>query len=295
MSLAVSCPHCHKAYTLAETLAGKRVRCRVCQAEIVVPPAVVPPPVVEKSGSGASVYRHQLPTAPPEIVVQGTPFLPQISKHIERTIGPAPMVFHEIISHTIHLDLHVVPPTNQPPSKAHPAGTYHHTVVTSGMSSKPMNVPKGNGGPRFMELMIALPPNWPGLRMDGTFDSAAMKDERHWWPMRWLKQVAQLPSEFNTFVGMNHTIPNGEEAAPFARNTRLGCMMVTPPFLSPQSAKLIINDHVTIYFLALMPLYPEEMQLKMSRGADALNDLLDNAGLQELIDIQRVNVAASLM
>lgn len=291
MALAFSCPHCHKAYRVDDKHAGRKTKCRVCDTPMVVPRVTVPPAVVEQSAGGIPVIRHQAPTAPPPMVSQATPFLPHISRHIEKTIGPAPMVFHEIVSTSVHLDLHLVGPTHLPPSDEHPFGTDHVTVVTSGVSSLPMNVPPGYDGPRFIELMIALPADWPGLLPDGTFDQKAMKDERNWWPFRWLKNVARLPAELNTFLGLGHTIPNGERAAPFAKNTRLGCMMVSPPMLSPESFKLVVNDHASIYFFALTALYPEEMNLKLRGGSGALDPLMDAACVTELIQIDRPNVA----
>ena len=285
------CPHCHKPYRVAATAAGKSLTCRVCQSRMVVPPRGVPAPEVATLPSGGRVYRHRAPTRAPAMAEQGTPFYSQISRHIEKTIGPAPMVIHELFSPGIHLDLHIVPPTNLPPSPEHPFGTSHYTVVTSGVSSQPMNVPPGGRAPRFIELMIALPGDWPGLRLDGTCDWELMKDERSWWPLRWLGIVARMPVTLSTFVGLGHTIPNGEQADPFAANTRFGCLLVVPPLRSPQSARLVVSDHVAISFLALMPLYPEEMRLKLRSGAAVLHKLLDNAVLTELIDIRRRNVA----
>ena len=157
-----------------------------------------------------------------------------------------------------------------------------------------MNVPENYHGPKFIELMIALPPNWPGLNADGTFDQKMMKHERNWWPFRWLKKIGRMPVELNDYLEIGHTIPNGEDVVPFAANTRLGCMMIAPPLMSPESVKLAVNDQVTIYFLALMPLYPEEMQLKLNSGLQSLNDRLDAANLSELIQINRSNVAESM-
>jgi hypothetical protein len=291
MSITFSCPHCHHAYRVADEKAGKTARCRICGTKMAVPRPAVPPPVVEETPSGTPRYRHQLPTEPPEVVVEATPFLPQIERHIERTIGHSPQVFHEIVSTTIHVDLHVVPPSDDEPSRLHPFGASHFTVITSGVSSKPMNVPKGYKGPRFIELMMALPADWPGLLPDGTFDRQVMKEERNWWPFRWLKQAARLPAQFNTFLGLGHTIPNGEDAEPYADNTRLGCLMVCPPMLSPESFHLLINDNVTIHFMALMPLYPEEVRLKLEKGSQPLNDLFDEAGLTELVELDRPNLA----
>ena len=40
-----------------------------------------------------------------------------------------------------------------------------------------------------------------------------------------------------------------------------------------------------------MPLYPEEMALKLSHGSDALLDRLDAGNIRDDIDLRRRNVA----
>ncbi len=290
MSITFNCPHCKKVYRVADAKARTTMKCRVCQEKMTVPTPPTPPPDIEPTPSGTPVFRHHAPAAPPKIVTHATPFLEHIDRHVEKTIGPIAMVFHEKVSPTIHLDLLVVGPTNRRVSDKLPCGGKHFTIVTSGMSTQPMNVPRGYKGPKFMELMIALPPDWPGLHADGTFDQKTMQDERSWWPFRRLKDAARLPAEHNTFLGLGHTIPNGENAAPYADNTRLGCMLVSLPLMAPESFDLVINDNVSICFLALMPIYPEEMELKLRDGGAKLDKLMDAADLTELIDVKRPNL-----
>lgn len=289
MAITFSCPRCHKSYRTDDRAGGKVAPCRGCGQRMTIPFVSVTPALVEKSDSGRHTYRHQTPSAAP--LKPATPFFNQISQHIETTIGPIGRVFPELISTSVRLDLLLVPPTNLPPSPAHPFGTSHYTVITSGMSSHPMNVPADHTGPKFIELMIALPADWRGIKSDGTFGQKRMKDERNWWPIRWLKKIGRMPAENNTFLDVGQTMPNGEKVAPFATNTRLGCMLVAPPLLSPESVKLVINEDASIYFLALMPIYPEEMKLGLDDGPDALNSLLDSANFSELIQIDRENVA----
>ncbi len=288
MPISISCPHCRRPYRLSDELGGKRVKCRDCGQPIAVPKTIAPSREVTESGT--PVYRYQERAGPPKLAEGATPFLPEIERHIERTIGPSPMVFHEIVSPEVHLDLHIVPPQESEPDEDHPFGTNHYTVITSGLSSRPMNLPAGApDSMRYAELMIALPPDWPGLLPDGTFDGEAMKDEANWWPFRWLKQVARMPHEYNTFIGPGHTIPNGDPAEPFAPGTELCCMLVLIPLLAPKSRTLLINDDITINFYALWPLYQQEMELKLKQGMDALIDKMDGIGATELIDIRREN------
>jgi predicted Zn finger-like uncharacterized protein len=288
MSISISCPHCRRPYRLKEESAGKRVKCRDCGEPFAVPKTIAP--ATELTPAGTPLYRHKPKETPAPLATGATPFLADIERHIERTIGPAPMVFHEIISPEVHLDLHVVPPRNDEPSEEHPFGTSHYTIITSGVSSHPMNLPEGSAlSLRYAEMMIALPADWPGMKPDGTFDQAVMKDEANWWPLRWLKNVARMPHSFETFVAPGHTIPNGDPAEPFASGTRFCCMLVLIPLLAPKSHKLIINDDITVNFYALWPLYREEMDLKLQRGMDPLIDKFDDAKVTELIHVDRKN------
>ena len=203
-----------------------------------------------------------------------TPFFEQISRHIERTIGPAPRVFHEIVSAHAHIDLHIVPA--QPhvaPSKDRPLGGDYVTIVTSGMSWRPMNLPpnaRQNGVSQYAELMLALPKSWPGFRTDGTFDQQIMKDDAKWWPIRWLKQMARIPHQYDTFYSHGVTVPNGEPARPFAKGSKLCCWMVFHPMLCPDAHRLHISNDVHIDFFALFALTEREMQLKLNKGLSAL-------------------------
>jgi hypothetical protein len=45
-----------------------------------------------------------------------------------------------------------------------------------------------------------------------------------------------------------------------------------------------------INFYSIIPLYPEEMALKLKQGSGALSKKLDEAKVSELIDIERKNL-----
>jgi predicted Zn finger-like uncharacterized protein len=289
MAISVSCPHCKRPYQLSDGQAGKTVKCKQCGKAFTVPNLLEP--AVERSGGGEPVYRPAPKTSSGKLAKSATPFFDQITRHLETTIGPSSMVFHELISPDIHIDLHFIPPINQPAGNDHPFGTDHYTVVTSGLSSHPMTLrPGAPADLRYAELMIALPPDWPGMQPDGSFDSQVMKDDTNWWPMRWLKTIARLPHSHNTYLATGVTIPTADPAVPFAVNTELCCMLVLTPLLSPKSRKLIVNDDITINFYALWPLYLEEMNLKLEKGFDALIDALGSGGVRnELIQIDRKN------
>src|SRR5690606_33353617 len=119
-------------------------------------------------------------------------FIEEISNHIERYLGPVSSVFHELVSDTIHIDVHMVLPNE---------GCEDVRLVTSGMSDLPMSVPEDAGCPGFAELMVTLPAGWK-------LDQASFQDENWYWPVRLLKSLARLPHKHATWLGFGHTVPN---------------------------------------------------------------------------------------
>lgn len=200
----------------------------------------------------------------------------QISAHIERHLGPVSSVFHEIVSDAVHIDVHVVPATEAFP---------HLRLVTSGMSDLPMTLADDVDAPRYMELMVTLPADWP-------LQQADLEDERHYWPIRLLKMMARLPHKFDTWLGFGHTIPNFDPPAPYVPGVGFDGVIVLPPVNAPEDfGHLVIDDEKTIVFMSLVPLYPEEMALKLKKGSDALLDRFDAKGVSDIIEPGRVNVA----
>lgn len=204
----------------------------------------------------------------------------RIAAHIAKYIGEPQHVFHELESDLVHLDVHVVPPAG---------GREYWTLVTSGMSDRPMAVPSGLEDQRYAELMICLLKEW-ALPWDKQ-DWAGTPEEAY-WPVYWLKTLARLPHELQTWLGYGHTIPNGDPPEPYARNTKLCCaLLVNPTIASAGFSELSISPEQTIHFYAVVPLYREEMDLKLKKGLQTLESKLKEAGVNEVLDIRRKNVA----
>jgi len=199
-----------------------------------------------------------------------------IARHIERHLGPIESVFHELISDAVHLDVHWV--------RARPAWPVH-TLVTSGMSDRPMNVPAGTRAPRHIELMVTLPERW-------LIGDAAFADENWYWPVRQLKTLARFPHKYDTWLGEGHTVTNDEPPQPLAPGTRLcGAILRAPQAVPEEFRELRIDDTKTIRFLAVVPLYEEEMALKLREGADALLRLFGEQRVTDVIEPARASVA----
>ncbi len=272
MLIAFDCERCGTNYKVDETRAGQTAKCRNCSATLRVP---VPPPPVELSESGSPIMRHTERSKPFEFASGDSDNIDAIGLHIEQFIGPIPMVFHELVSDLVHIDVHHVPPSS---------GRDFHTLITSGMSDRPMTVPEDAEDFQFAELLLCLPPDWPLTRTD-------FADERNYWPIRLLKVLARLPHEYGTWLGVGHTVPNGgEKPQPYADNTQFCCAMVAPPLkFAPEFRQLELDDRV-INFYAVWPLLPNETVFKLQQGFDPLVERLLADGVSEVIDVARRSV-----
>lgn len=228
----------------------------------------------EHSPSGQPIYRHQKRKAF-EFAAGDEKNIKRIEEHIISNVGPIEGVFHEIISDQVHLDIHIVPPTEE---------RDFYTLVTSGMSDRPMTVPQGAEDFRYAELLIHLPSDWKISQDD-------FKDENNYWPLRWLKIAARMPHEYATWLCTGHTLPNGDPPKPFARNTKLCCLMLmNPAFCGDGMAELTVSPKKTIYFHQVFPIYAEEMYFKLENSMEDLLQKLVDADIGDLFDINRKNV-----
>ena len=229
---------------------------------------------MEKSESGAPIYRYKEEDKNKFEVACGGSSTDEICDHIEKHVGTIDMVFHEILSDQVHIDVHWVKPTKEKP---------FHTLITSGMSDKPMQSPDGVEGWDYSELCICLPEDWKVSEED-------FKDDTNYWPIHWLKFLARFPHEYNTWISYGHTIPNGDPALPFAENTELNTMVLLPSLMFGQEFQsLKIDDNKTINFFSLIPLYTSEVELKLKEGVEALFDGFVEYNISDIIYIDRPN------
>lgn len=199
-----------------------------------------------------------------------------ISDHLGTTIGEPKGVLHELIPLSdVHIDIHVVKPTPDRP---------FYTLVTSGVSAQPMTLPDGvsaEDATPYIELMMCLPADW---RLD-------RRDQKRWgWPVEWLYLLARYPHEYDQFLYVGHTIPNGDPPEPFGPGTDLCCWFTHIGRTVPQQFhELKFNDH-TILFIALSAIHESEMAFALADDPDSryeLDQKLAQAGVTEVLDPKR--------
>lgn len=203
----------------------------------------------------------------------------EIESFIETHFGHFSNVFHELVSPDIHVDIAIIEPT---------ADHNYYTLVTMGMGAHQMDLPedlKGEVAARA-ELLVCLPVSW----------DITNNDEKWYWPLRWLKILARLPGEEETWLGFGHTIPNGE---PFAENTELTSVVLTQPVSFLDQEKPIeeivctLPNGEQVAFYQMIPIYDEELTFKMENNTESLlarmveKDALDQA---LTVNVHRQNV-----
>ena len=118
----------------------------------------------------------------------------------------------------------------------------------------------------------------------------------HVWPVRNLKYLARFPHKYNSWFGWGHTIPNGNPPENFSDNTKLNGAIILPPLNVPDKFRALkIDAGKEIHFFTFMPLYQEEMDLKLKKGSDELLNRFDKHGIDDIIDINRKNVAKKFL
>lgn len=201
---------------------------------------------------------------------------------IQKTFGGYETVFHEVVSPDIHLDIAVLNPT-----PAHP----FYTLVTMGMGAHRMKVPRDvqDQGLERAELMLCLPADWK-INSHG---------EQWYWPIRLLKMLGRLPISEDTWLGWGHTVDGG---GPFDGSTRLcGAILCDPCVLRPVKGWLEVPgqeegvacpmpDGSQVCFYQVLPLYREEMELKVDTNAEKLFSRFGGQ-LSPVVDPKRRNFA----
>lgn len=240
----------------------------------------------ERTEGGDRIYRYgETPERSFELPEMDSEALEKIEKHYEHHFGKSPGVYHEILSELLHIDVHVFPPT---PERA------CYVLATTGMSDRPMpGTPPENVELAHAELLIYLPPDWPLFKNTWEFT----RDDAGYWPVAALKFLARMPHEYGSFLSWGHTIPNGPDAAPIGESTKMGCWcLLSPAFVPEEAASLEIRPGKNVHFFQIVPLYREEMGIKLKHRMEGLLGLLEKAKISHeqffILNPSRPNAAA---
>ncbi|MBE5942459.1 MAG: suppressor of fused domain protein [Lachnospiraceae bacterium] len=192
---------------------------------------------------------------------------------IQENFGEFKDVLHEIFSPDVHLDIVMVPPTDDDP---------YYKMITMGMGAYAMHVPEElkEYNLEHAEMVFYLPKNW----------SVKSSDEKDYWPIRYMKILGRLPLDMDTWLGYGHTIHGNEDMSPFAENTELNSFVLLPANnLMYEALDLTLSSGKKINFYQMVPLYQEELDYKLENGLESLLSLFDEEDRLAVLDIKRRN------
>ena len=222
-------------------------------------------------GTKADAIWSSTETSEPEVYTEEE--MEAIEGHIQQYFGEFEHVFHELVSPDIHVDICVVPPSEE---------RGYYTLVTMGMGAHRMNVPEELAEYKLerAELVIALPPDW---KLDGE----SMKGERWYWPIGLLKVLARLPIASDSWLGFGHTM---DKESPFAEDTELCAAILTGPQgmgVGDGGEVCTLPSGEEVNFYQVIPLYRDEMEYKLEHDADALLEKMES--IRFVVDPTRRN------
>ena len=194
-----------------------------------------------------------------------------LENYIENVLGPIKSVLHEIVSPDIHLDIAVIPPTETLPFVK---------LVTMGMGAREMTVPASLRGQDLerVELVQFLPSNW----------NIESKEEQCYWPIRNMKFLGRFPFEGKTWLSCGHTIAT-RQGEPFAPDTKLNGSILLNIMLGTDVMKVRLPSGKLINFHTIVPLYPEEMEFKLSHSTEELLQKFEKSQVSLILDKDRKN------
>jgi hypothetical protein len=168
-----------------------------------------------------------------------------------RMFGECAGVSHELIPQVPHIDVYTY-------FRLGRDGGRSFVLVTGGMSDAPMNTPPGSDFPRRAELIVYCTDPKPEY-------------------VETLRMLAHFPHNQRTWLGIGHTIPNGNPPAPFWGSSVLDTILLIPTIVQRDAAlpeQLQIGGE-PVHFLWVVPLTTPECQLKLEKGVEAIFDLFN--------------------
>jgi hypothetical protein len=171
-------------------------------------------------------------------------------KVYEQLFGASESVYHEILPMLPHVDVYIHAPNKDRP---------FYTLVTGGMSSTEMTLPKGISREYARSELV--------------FYCREPKPEYQ----ELLRKLAHFPHDNSTWLSFGHTMPNGNPPKPIFGNPSLNTFLFMPSIVAPDSElgeRLSLDgDPVNLVWVVLIS--TAECNYKLEHGMDAFYDLLD--------------------
>jgi hypothetical protein len=232
----------------------------------------------ETSPGGSTVYRYeeQAQTGWRLPAGQGV-FAEAVCKHFEALFpGRETVVFHEILSDLVHIDVNIMKPTEK---------DNFHVIYTTGMSDLPMTLPdsiENKDDLKYAELFMFLPGDWNSGGAGTISNDMPYED---YWPINLIKFLARFPHEYKTWLAGGHTIPNGADYEPILDGSEMSGTVLLE--LDDNFSPLVTESGNKVRLYMAMPITRAEMEYKLEHGMSALDEKFSEHDLQLVVDMYR--------
>ena len=199
--------------------------------------------------------------------------LEELENYICEAFGNYGNVLHELISPDVHLDVCIVPPSEDEP---------YYKLVTMGAGAYKMKVPKEMEKYQIdrAEYVIYLPADW----------DLKSSDDKDYWPIKTLKDTARLPIWNDTWLFDGHTLQANADGSPYASNTKFNSVILQFAEGKKGDIRLPLSSGKMINFYEVIPIYPEELKFKLDNDSYELFDKLKEQKIQyKVLDLNRKN------
>lgn len=145
-------------------------------------------------------------------------------------------------------------------------------VFTRGSSNTPQRVNEEHQDLAQIELYFCLP-EYFNLETEA-------------WPIKWLEKIAAIPQKNSTWLGIGDSIPAGNP--PEALSEQFACNHFI--IREPKWMSQFLKQPSGIKFLAVFPIFQEELDFKLRNSHTVLFKKLENKEVTEMVDIYRTSV-----
>ena len=154
-------------------------------------------------------------------------------------------------------------------------------LMTNGLSDYKMPVPEKLEGREYNELFFCLPSYW---------EWEDMSNPRTNWVFDWIQRLAKFVVEKETWFGHGHTMPCGANMTSLSETMLQNHFILADPMLLENELAPIKVGDKEVHFLAIIPMFPDEMDYKQGKGTFKLLQKFRNKSVTEQLDDFRSTV-----
>ncbi len=148
-------------------------------------------------------------------------------------------------------------------------------LMTDGLRNYRMPVPEKEAGREYCELYFYLPSYW---------DIKDVSNPGSNWVFLWIRKLAKHLLEKQTWFGHGHTLFCGKDTNELSPTMKQNHFFIVNPIDLESELEPVSDQGHTVYFLAIVPIFADEMDFKQGKGTLKFIRKLITKGVSEKLD-----------